>query len=129
MLRFAKIILFLATTSIGFAGEPEWAFTWVSSTGAAHEVVQGKANLSINGDKVSGVLHGADGEECQIQGSIKRHQVRIKFTVVGSDHFINSPFTGSYMIKRWRGIKGSSGRESITLSDGWNMLGFTHEIP
>ena len=91
--------------------------------------MNGKAKLTIVGGSLKAELKGEDGNEFKVIGLVAKNKVKAKFTIVGSDYFVDSPFSGTYTSKHWSGVQGSSGRESISLTDGWNFLGFSRELP
>jgi hypothetical protein len=125
---FLTLFLFLGLSTIGFAGEKEWAFVWVSSNANAYNIQQGKAKVTIKNGRLSAQLTSTDKVEFKVVGSISGNHVDAKFSIVGSDYFLNSPFTGLYAKKLWSGMTDSKGRESITLTDGWNFIGLTRDI-
>ena len=129
MVRILKCLLVALAASVAWAGDQDWNFVWVSSSQGQYEVVRGKAKVTMTGGKFHAELKGEDGNEFKVAGQVAKHKVNAKFTIVGSDYFVDSPFSGTYTSKRWGGIQGSSGRESISLTDGWNFLGFSRELP
>jgi hypothetical protein len=129
MRQIFKCLLILITTSIAQAGETGWTFIWVSSGSKGYQVVQGKAEVFVHKGKLKAKLVSEDGNEYKVIGLVNKKKVAAKFTVMGSDYFINSPFTGTYTSRRWARSEGSSGRESVSLSDGWNFIGLSHELP
>jgi len=129
MVRTLKCLFVALIASVVWAGDQDWNFVWVSSGQNRYEVVRGKAKVTITGGKLNAELKGEDGNEFKVVGQVAKHKVNAKFTVVGSDYFVDSPFSGTFTSKHWSGIQGSSGRESISLNDGWNFLGFSRELP
>ncbi|NWJ40618.1 MAG: hypothetical protein HXX12_06565 [Geothrix sp.] len=126
--RFRTTLLFLALCTLGFAGEKDWAFVWVSSNANTYNIKQGKAKVTIKNGRLSTTMISSDGVEYKVVGTISGKHVDAKFSIIDSDYFVNAPFSGSYEKKLWSGVADSKGRESITLSDGWNFIGLTHDI-
>ena len=118
----------LLVAGIHRAYADDWAFVWVSSGPKNYAVSKGKAQVILTGTKLE--VHAVDEEgiEYTLRGTVKKNAVIATFTILESDYFKNSPFSGTYVRKLWSGIADSKGRESISLSDGWNFVGFTHEI-
>jgi len=123
----ASYFLLIISTS-AFAEQQDWAFVWVTSGSGAYDVQQGTAKVTIENGQINAAMASTDGVEYKIVGSIKGQSVKVKFTVLNSDYFNNSPFSGSYIKKLWSGFADSKGRESISLTDGWNFIGLTREI-
>ena len=129
MVRLLKCLLVILASSCAWAGDQGWTFILVTSGPGRYNVVQGKATVTIKGGKLHAALKGEDDNEFEVVGQILKNKVKAKFTQDGSDYFIGSPFSGAHTATRWCGTKGSSGRESISLSDGWNYIGLSHEFP
>ena len=97
----------------------------VGRLGRRHEITKGTAVVKIDGATFHADLHGTNGVEYSVSGTIDKTNVKATFSVLGSDYFVDSPFSGTFQTKRWAGIAGSKGRESFALSDGWNYVGLT----
>jgi len=124
---FLLALIALPNTSFG-AESSGWSFVWVTSGSDKYEITQGTAVVTIEGGIFHADLHGANGVEYTVSGTIGKTSVKAKFSVLGSDYFVDSPFSGTFQTKRWAGVAGSIGRESFALSDGWNFIGLTREI-
>jgi len=103
-------------------------FVWVSSGHGEYSTKRGKAVVRIQSGRVTAEMVDESGIHYKLSGHIAKNRVAAKFTVLGSDYFVDSPFLGSYQIKRWGGFTDSKGRESIALTDGWNFIGFSREV-
>ena len=83
--------------------------------------------MSLVNGKLEAQMTDEEGVKYTLRGAIKKGKVTAAFTILESDHFNNSPFSGTYVRKRWSGFGDSKGRESISLSDGWNFIGLVRE--
>jgi hypothetical protein len=124
---FLLALIALPNTSFG-AESSGWTFVWVASGADKYEITEGTAVVTIEGAIFHADLHGANGVEYSVSGTIDKTNVKATFSVLGSDYFVDSPFSGTFQTKRWAGVAGSKGRESFALSDGWNFIGLTREI-
>lgn len=110
------------------AADPEWTFVWISSGQGGYEVNKGSAVVKIVSGKVEISASGKQGVSFRFIGKIDKGKIIGKLTIIDSDFFKDSPFAGTHSKKRWPGVAGSSGRESIVLTDGWNGVCLTREI-
>ena len=123
------LLLLLSQAVCGFAEEKQWSFIWVASGIDNYRVSQGKANVFIKNNKIEANLTDEKGVQYKITGSINNQKITASFSVMGSDYFVDSPISGTFLTKKWKEKLGDSvGRESITLNDGWNFVGLTREI-
>lgn len=123
------LILFMITTCIQAQPANEgWSFVWLSSGPNQFEISKGSAIVNIKNGKIEATMVDSSKVEYRLTGSIKSHSIKAKLTILESDYFIGSPFSGTYSVKRWDGDPQSLGRESIILTDGWNVVAFTREI-
>ena len=128
LLRFLTAYIFLTYSAVVFAEQQDWLFVWVSSGPSTYYVKQGTAKVIIENGQLKAQMTSTDGVEYKIVGSIAGQRVNAKFTVLDSDYFISSPFSGSYKKQLWSGFADTKGRESISLTDGWNFIGLKREI-
>jgi hypothetical protein len=122
------LALALIFNSSSYAAE-EWNFVWVTSSPTGFQTQSGKAVVSLNPPKISAELTNSIGLKYSLSGTVKGESFTGKFTVLNSDYFQNSPLAGTFVTKHWAGVAGSSGREVISASDGFNFLGLTRELP
>jgi len=125
--HLSACILFFFST-VAFAEQQEWAFVWVSSGPGTYYVEKGAAKVTIENGQIKAAMTSTEGVDYKIVGSIVGQRVNVKFTILNSDYFNNSPFSGSYTKKLWSGFADSKGREAISLTDGWNFIGLTRDI-
>jgi hypothetical protein len=130
VLRFVLIVGILTSLhlSTAHAASSDWVFVWVSSGSGKYDVSQGKASVKMLNGKLTVEMVDGSGIHYNLSGDVVKNTVTAKFNVVGGDYFINSPFYGSYRIKRWSGFIDSKGRESLALTDGWNFIGISREL-
>jgi len=130
---FTRYAIALAVAVSAWSGpvaatDDGWSFVWVSSGIGGYDVVSGRGKVTMENGSLTAELQDERMVGYTLSGNISGHRVRAKFSVIGSGYFINSPFSGSYLKKRWSGMADSAGRESITLTDGWNFIGLSREI-
>lgn len=122
-------ILFSLQLPISCAASSDWVFVWVSSGSGGYYTSRGKASVGIQRGKLSAEMADESGVHYKLTGYVVKNRVSAKFTVVGSDYFIDSMFSGSFQTKkRWSKLVKLRGRESIALTDGWNFIGISREI-
>jgi hypothetical protein len=123
------LLLLLSQATQVFAEEKQWSFIFVASGIDKYRVSEGKASVSIKNKKIEADLTDEKGVQYKIKGTIIDHKITAKFSVMGSDYFVDSPISGTFITKKWTEKLGDSvGRESISLNDGWNFIGLTREI-
>ena len=126
--RALLLTLILLLAGIHSAHADEWVFVWIASGANDYTVSKGKAQVTLAGGKLEVRAVDREGIEYTLRGAIKKNAVTARFTVLESDYFKDSPFSGTYVRKLWSGFADSKGRESISLSDGWNFIGLVREI-
>ena len=125
-----RLVLLIAATLalVNSAAADEWTFVWVSSGINEYSVANGKAKVSRANGMLEAQMIDEEGVKYTLRGTIRKGKVTAAFTILESDYFSNSPFSGTYVRKQWFGFADSKGRESISLSDGWNFIGLVREI-
>jgi hypothetical protein len=124
-------VLMLCQNSL-FAADNQWRWTKAENdTFNGWRILEGYAEVVIDANKFSARLisKGPDnGVEILLKGTIKNSRISAKETIQGSD-YTGSIYEGSIQIKKWENTGGTIGAESITLTDGWSMIGITRAIP
>jgi outer membrane biogenesis lipoprotein LolB len=131
-MRVCVVLLLLLSGSTLLGADHQWRWVKAGNNAATGwDVSQGDAEVSIKDGKFSAKLFWKDsGKDVQIilQGSIRNGQITTKETVQGSD-YTGSIYHGTLQRKKWGEVfAGTTGAESITLSDGWNMIGITRGL-
>lgn len=127
-ITFLSLVLMVATYCQAKPASEGWSFVWLSSGPNQHEVSKGSAKVNIKNGKIETTMIDSNKVEYRCVGSIKSNSIKVKLTILESDYFNGSPFTGTYSVKKWDGDQQSIGRESIILTDGWNVVALTREI-
>ena len=81
----------------------------------------------IDRDKFSAQLFSDHQLLFSLKGVIHGGSVAAKEVVSASD-FTGSTYHGKLATKHWDEFSGTVGAESITLTDGWNMIGLMKTI-
>src|SRR3954452_7465847 len=124
------LIVFCSSTLIAADGQWRWVKAendtlngWRTLSGYAEVVVEGETF------RAKLIATGSDKElEISLKGKIKDGKISAKETIEGSD-YTGSIYQGSIEKKKWENTGGTIGGESITLTDGWSMIGITRAIP
>jgi hypothetical protein len=122
-------ILTVATPSV--AADIHWQWVKASYTINEWSVSRGVAEVSIEGDKFSATLF-EEGSYTDVQitlaGLIENGKIKVTEIIHGSD-YTGSKYEGTLTKKNWENFVGTSGAESINLSDGWSMIGIKRTLP
>ena len=125
------VVLLLLSASMASAGESCWR--WVKATSnLAHgwDISQGNAEVAIEGDKFTAKLFRSDSPDTlqiELKGTIKNGRITVKETDENSD-YSGSTYRGILEKKKWEEFSRTTGAESLTLSDGWGMIGLNRSI-
>jgi len=107
-----------------------WRWVRVESiSGKGWDVSQGPADVSIHGSEFTAKLFWQDsGDKVRIilAGTIKDGCIRATENIQECD-YTGSTYQGRFERKKWD-FDGTTGAESITLSDGWNMIGINRDL-
>jgi hypothetical protein len=125
---FALLLTFLLGTS-AFGADLEWHWIKATNTITGWSIPQGDAEVAITGDQFRVTLF-TDGKTVRssLRGTIHNEKIAASETVANSD-YSGSTYRGTFQRKSWNEVAGTTGAESITLSDGWGMIGLTRNIP
>ena len=130
-MRFLLLLLFLLVCSTAIAAESQWR--WVKATNnvlRGWDVSEGNADVVIEGEKFNAKLYWKDSDrdvKISLSGTIKSGKISVTQTIHESD-IGESTYKGTFQRKRWEEFAGTIGAESITLSDGWGMIGITRSL-
>ena len=126
---FSALLLALLSGAFAFGGDREWHWVKATNTVKGWSVSQGDAEVGITGDQFRVTLFSA-GKTVQssLKGTIHNGKIAASETVANSD-YSGSTYRVTFEKKRWNEVVGTTGAESITLSDGWGMIGLTRSIP
>jgi hypothetical protein len=114
------------------AADGQWR--WVKAendTFNGWRTLDGYAEVVIDGEKFSAKLMAKGSErnlEILLKGTIKDGKITAKETIQGSD-YTGSNYQGVIEKKKWENTAGTVGADSITLTNGWSMIGITRAIP
>ena len=127
----AYLVLFVVLCgSTSFAADGQWH--WVKANNIVAkgwDVSEGTAQVSIDGAKFSAKLFWKDSSDkvqIVLDGTIKNGRITATETIQESD-YTGSVIHGTFTRRHWT-FSGTTGAESITLSDGWNMIGITRDL-
>lgn len=125
--------IFLSMLACISSAEDKTVWTWVLVSSLPNDWVtlKGSAHVLIDNGKITAELFDAEKTEFlryTLKGTINDEKVVIKIANKNSDYSLLSPYTGKYSKKTWDRFADSSGRETISATDGWNYLGLTREI-
>jgi hypothetical protein len=127
----AWILFFLLiAASPSVAADSQWHWIKAGNTIEEWFVSQGNAEVSIEGDKFTAKLfQGSSHTDAQIilKGVVKNGKITAKETIQGSD-YTGSMYEGTLSKKNWENFAGTSGAESINLSDGWSLIGIKRTL-
>jgi hypothetical protein len=130
--RGLLLAVILCCSFASLAADGQWR--WVKAendTFNGWRTLDGYAEVMIDGEKFSAKLIAKGSEqylEILLKGTIKDGKITAKETIQGSD-YTGSNYQGAIEKKKWESTAGTVGAESITLSDGWSMIGITRAIP
>jgi hypothetical protein len=118
-------MLYAATAMAG----DRWHWVKATNTSNGWSVAQGDAEVAISGDHFEARLLSDSGNQIvsSLEGTIRKGNITAKERISNSD-FDGSTYNGTLSKKNWPEFAGTSGAESITLSDGWGMIGLRRSI-
>jgi hypothetical protein len=131
-MRIFVLAVLMLCHAPSFAADDQWRWAKAENdTFNGWRMLDGFAEVVIDGDKFSARLisKGPDkGVEILLKGTIKNGRISAKETIQGSD-YTGSIYEGAIQTKKWENTGGTIGAESITLTDGWSMIGITRATP
>jgi uncharacterized protein YfaP (DUF2135 family) len=127
---FLTVILFCSSALLAADGQWRWVKA-ENDTLNGWRTLGGYAEVVVDGEifRARLIATGSDQTvEISLKGKIKDGKISAKETIEGSD-YTGSIYHGSIEKKKWENTGGTVGGESITLTDGWSMIGITRAIP
>jgi hypothetical protein len=109
-----------------WAGDDSWHWVKAENNTSDWRVLEGEADILVAGDKFHAKLFSRGSHDVQIElsGTIRGRQVTALESVQGTDGEA-ATYRGHVSRSSWKPVQGNSGVETITLSDGWSMIGIT----
>ena len=115
-------------SSLTAFGVDHWQWVKATNTISGWSVSQGHAEVVISGEDFEARLSSDSGKQIAfLKGTIQKGNVTAKERISASD-FSGSTYHGKLSRKRWPESAGTTGAESITLSDGWGMIGLSRSL-
>lgn len=127
---FVLLLMLSASTAIGAESQWHWIKT-SNNVVKGWTVSEGNADISIQGDKFEAKLFWKDSDKdvrIVLKGTVRNGKIVVNEGVQESDQN-GSTYHGALQRKKWDEFAGTIGAESITLTDGWGMIGITRAIP
>ena len=126
-MRTLSVCSVLLSSVMAF-GVNHWQWVKAKNTISGWSVSQGHADVVISGEHFEASLFSESGGQIAfLKGTIQKGHVTAKERVSASD-FSGSTYHGKLARKRWPDSAGTTGAESITLSDGWGMIGLSRSL-
>jgi len=108
--------------------EDTWAWIQSSSIPDGWDLRKGKATVHIEGKSFTAELFDeADALLIKMNGTIQGNRLKVR-TVTQNADYGSSEMSGELKSRKWKGFADTIGRQTITLSDGWNLIGLTREL-
>jgi hypothetical protein len=126
-----RVLVLLTLPSLLFGSEHQWR--WVKAGNSditGWDVATGDADVVINGAAITATLFRSGSEkevQMTLKGSVTGAKLTVKETVHNSD-YSGSTCTGTRTVKKWPEFSGTIGVETITLSDGFGMIGISRSL-
>jgi hypothetical protein len=129
-MRAWLLVLLMFYASTATAAESQWHWIKASNGIKGWTVSEGNADVSIQRDKFEAELFRKNSDrdlEIVLKGVVKDGELTVKEVLQNSD-YSGSTYHGAVQTKKWDEFSGTIGAESITLTDGWGMIGLTRTI-
>lgn len=109
-------------------GQDHWRWIKATNTTQGWVISQGYADVVISGQYFKASLFSNSGKETisSLEGTI--HGGKITATETAASDFTGSKYSGTLVQKKWPEFAGTTGAESITLSDEWGMIGISEKL-
>jgi len=129
ILAFFALVLALLSSVSAFGADPEWHWVKATNTIKGWSISQGDAEVVVTGNQFRVTLFSDGGTvQSTLKGTIHNEKIAATEMVANSD-YSGSKYRGTFERKSWNEVAGTTGAESITLSDGWGMIGITRSVP
>jgi hypothetical protein len=127
MNRILAYLLF--ASSVAFAADPQWNWIKFSSNfDHAWDVSRGFADVTVIKGRLTAKLYwegSISDVKITLNGTVSKSRIAVKETIHNSD-FSGSTYTGGLAVQKFKeAFAGATGVETITLSDGFGMIGLT----
>jgi len=129
-MRVWLFVFLVLSASASVTAENPWHWVKASNNTKGWTVSEGNAEVTIQGEKFSAKLFWNDSDtkvQIALNGTLKNGRITVKEAIQNSD-YTGSTYHGTLEKKKWEEFSGTIGAESITLSDGWGMIGITRNI-
>ena len=106
-----------------------WRWVKATNTTSGWSLSQGDAEVAISGEHFEAKLFSDSGKQivASLKGTLQKEKITAREQVSDSD-FSGSTYHGTLARKSWPAFAGTIGAESITLSDGWGMIGLQRSV-
>jgi hypothetical protein len=126
-MRTLSVCSVLLSSVMAF-GVNQWQWVKATNTLSGWSVSQGQAEVVISGQHFEAKLFSDScAQIALLKGTIQNGNVTAKERISASD-FSDSTYHGQLTRKRWPKSAGTTSAESITLSDGWGMIGLSRSM-
>lgn len=127
--RWKALILAIAASSLG-AEEPKWTYTLVGIYEGEHGLTQGGASLKIQNGRIEANFDEGNGSHTRFRGVLRGERITGHyFFSYHSGKQGRIRLTGTFRKRTVKADDRSITQQSITLTDGWMMLGIYRELP
>jgi len=129
MSRYMLIALLLTLPQYSRAADV-WHRVKAENETDSWRVVEGDAEVTVNGERFVAQLFAKGSHEnpqISLKGNIKADRIIVVEIVVGTDGPA-ATYKGSLRKSKWRDGAEYAGVETITLTDGWSVIGLTRAI-
>jgi len=105
-------------------GRDHWQWVKATNTTQGWVISQGNADVVISGEHFKALLFSNSEKQVvvsSLEGTIRGG--KITATDTAASDYTGSKYSGTLVQKKWPEFAGTTGAESITLTDKWGMIG------